>query len=57
MFVSLPKHKENPTKGNETRTNNDTDESLKKDLRAGSSVSVDHFESRQKGRMYMFWGK
>ena len=47
-----------PTKGNKTRTNIDTDGSLKvNDLRAGSSVSVDHFESRLKGRTYTSFGK
>ena len=47
-----------PTKGNKTRTNIDTDGSLKvNDLRDGSSVSVDHFESRLKGRTYTSFGK
>ena len=47
-----------PTTVNKTRTNIDTDGLLKtNDLRAGSSVSVDHFESRLKGRKYTYFGK
>ena len=47
-----------PTKGNKIRTNIDTYGPLKiNDLRAGSSVSVDHFESRPKGRIYTSFGK
>ena len=46
------------TKGNKQRTNPTTDGFLKDgDLRPGSSVSVDHFESRLKGRTYTSYGK
>jgi hypothetical protein len=46
-----------PTKGNKQTTNPLTDGALKAaHLRAGAAVSVDHFESRLKGRTYTSFG-
>ena len=46
-----------PTSGNLKKVNKLTDGSLKvNDLRAGSSISVDHFESRLKGRTRNSYG-
>ena len=40
-----------PTKGNKKSTNRITDGAIKSEfLRAGAGVSIDYFESRQKGR-------
>ena len=47
-----------PTKGNKQATNSLTDGALKADhLRAGAAISVDHFESRLKGRTYTSFGR
>jgi hypothetical protein len=47
-----------PTHGKSQSTNPTTDGALKvNDIRPGSKVSVDHFESRLKGRTYTSFGK
>ena len=47
-----------PTDGNKTRANTETDVLSKiNDLISGSSVPVDHFESRLKGRTYTSFGE
>jgi hypothetical protein len=47
-----------PTKGNKHSSNPVTDGALKANhLRAGAAVSVDHFESRLKGRTYTSFGR
>ena len=47
-----------PTKGTISKINPKSDGALKdKHLRAGSGVSVDHYESRLKGRSYTSFGK
>jgi hypothetical protein len=47
-----------PTKGNKQQSNSMTDGALKANhLRAGAAISVDHFESRLKGRTYTSFGK
>lgn len=46
-----------PTKGNKQSTNKETDGAIKGgDLRPGASISVDHFESRVKGRIRESYG-
>jgi hypothetical protein len=47
-----------PTQGKTSTPNPDREGALKvNDLRPGSTVSVDHFESRQEGRTYESYGK
>ena len=46
-----------PTKGNIQSTNKITNGAIKgRDLHLGASISVDHFESRVKGRMRQSYG-
>ena len=55
--MSLLKHTENLQKETKEEQNTDTDGSLKiNDIRARSSVSMDHFESILKFRTYMYFG-
>ena len=52
------KSRRTPTKGNKQSTNRITDVAIKSEfLRSGARVSVDHFESRQKGITYTSFGK
>ena len=46
-----------PTKGNKTRTNTDTDRSLKQITLKLDHQYMDHFESRLKVRVYTLFGK
>ena len=53
----LAKGHRKPTKGNKQSTNKLTDGAIKGgDLRPGASISVDHFESRVKGRTRQSYG-
>jgi hypothetical protein len=57
-ICEFAKAKRRPKYAQRTTTTSERDGALKKDnLRAGAEVSVDHFESRLRGRTYDSYGK